>query len=112
MSDEELEQDDLDVNDEEDDEELAPADEGDADNSADDESTDSDRATPTDERFCAAPSQVSGHYNKAQYRRAGLCCIWRKEPANASWRATRAARPGCAPRHPAGHHAPRVCPRG
>ncbi len=46
MSDEELEQDDLDVNDEEDDEELAPADEGEADNSADDESTDSDRATP------------------------------------------------------------------
>ena len=50
MSDEELEQDDLDVNDEEDDEELAPADEGDADNSADDESTDSDRAIPTSKK--------------------------------------------------------------
>ena len=51
MSDEELEKDDLDVNDEEDDEEeLAAADDGDADNSADDESTDSDRATPTNKK--------------------------------------------------------------
>lgn len=45
MSDEELEQD-LDVNDEEDDEELAAADDGD-DELADDEGTDSERATPT-----------------------------------------------------------------
>ena len=45
MSDEELEQDDLDVNDEEEGEELAAADDG--DDSADDEGTDSERATPT-----------------------------------------------------------------
>jgi hypothetical protein len=45
MSDEELEQDDLDVNDEDDGEEL-PA----ADNSADEEGTDSDRATPTSKK--------------------------------------------------------------
>ncbi|KJH84145.1 hypothetical protein MCB86_05060 [Pseudomonas sp. KSR10] len=44
MSDEELEQD-LDVNDEEDDEELAAADDG--DDLADEEGTDSERATPT-----------------------------------------------------------------
>ncbi|AHL73979.1 hypothetical protein CH92_02240 [Stutzerimonas stutzeri] len=44
MSDEELEQD-LDVNDEEDEEELATADDG--DELADDEGTDSERATPT-----------------------------------------------------------------
>ncbi|HCJ29042.1 MAG TPA: hypothetical protein DHV63_07065 [Pseudomonas sp.] len=44
MSDEELEQD-LDVNDEEDDEELSAADDG--DDLADNEGTDSERATPT-----------------------------------------------------------------
>jgi hypothetical protein len=44
MSDEELEQDDLDVSDEEDGEELSAADEG--DDSLDDEGTDSERATP------------------------------------------------------------------
>lgn len=48
MSDEELEQDDLDVNDEDEGEELAaPADDGEADNSADEEGTDSERVTPT-----------------------------------------------------------------
>ncbi|NKQ12409.1 transcriptional regulator SutA [Pseudomonas sp. SST3] len=50
MSDEELEQDDLDVSDEEDGEELAAADDGEADNSADDEGTDSERATPTSKK--------------------------------------------------------------
>ncbi|MCQ4296112.1 hypothetical protein NAU58_11020 [Pseudomonas stutzeri] len=44
MSDEELEQDDLDVSDEEEGEELNAADEG--DDSLDDEGTDSERATP------------------------------------------------------------------
>jgi hypothetical protein len=44
MSDEELEQDDLDVSDEEDGEELSAADEG--DDSLEDEGTDSERATP------------------------------------------------------------------
>lgn len=50
MSDEELEQDDLDVNDEEDGEELPAADDGEADNSADEDGTDSDRATPTSKK--------------------------------------------------------------
>lgn len=45
MSDEELEQDDLDVNDEEEGEELGAADDG--DDVSDDEGTDSERATPT-----------------------------------------------------------------
>lgn len=49
MSDEELEQDDLDVTDEDEGEELA-ADDGDADNSADEEGTDSDRATPVSKK--------------------------------------------------------------
>ncbi len=44
MSDEELEQDDLDVNEDDDGEELDAADDGDA---SDDEGTDSERATPT-----------------------------------------------------------------
>ncbi len=44
MSDEELEQDDLDVSEDEDGEELDAADDGDA---SDDEGTDSERATPT-----------------------------------------------------------------
>lgn len=48
MSDDELEQDDLDVNDEDEGEDLAAAaDDGEADNSADEEGTDSERATPT-----------------------------------------------------------------
>lgn len=50
MSDEELEQDDLDVNDEDDGEELPAADDGDADNSADEEGTDSDRVAPTSKK--------------------------------------------------------------
>lgn len=50
MSDEELEQDDLDVNDEEDGEELPAADDGEVDNSADEDGTDSDRATPTSKK--------------------------------------------------------------
>lgn len=50
MSDEELEQDDLDVNDEEDGEELPAADDGEADNSVDEDGTDSDRATPTSKK--------------------------------------------------------------
>lgn len=45
MSDEELEQDDLDVTDEDEGEEMAAADDG--DDNADDEGTDSERATPT-----------------------------------------------------------------
>ena len=45
MSDEELEQDDLDVNDEEEGKELGAADDG--DDVSDDEGTDSERATPT-----------------------------------------------------------------
>lgn len=44
MSDEELEQDDLDVSEDDDEEELDAADDGDA---SDDEGTDSERATPT-----------------------------------------------------------------
>ena len=44
MSDEELEQDDLDVSEDDDGEELGAADDGDA---SDDEGTDSERATPT-----------------------------------------------------------------
>jgi translation initiation factor 1 (eIF-1/SUI1) len=50
MSDEELEQDDLDVNDEEDGEELAAADDDEADTGADDEGTDSERAIPTSKK--------------------------------------------------------------
>lgn len=50
MSDEELEQDDLDVNDEEDGDELPAADDGEVDNSADEDGTDSDRATPTSKK--------------------------------------------------------------
>jgi hypothetical protein len=50
MSDEELEQDDLDVNDEEDGEELAAADDDEADAGADDEGTDSERAIPTSKK--------------------------------------------------------------
>lgn len=46
MSDEELEQDDLDTGDEDDGEDLAAADDGEVDNSADDEGTDSERVTP------------------------------------------------------------------
>jgi hypothetical protein len=54
MSDEELEQDDLDTNDEDEGEELAAADDGEGENSADDESTDSDRATPTSKKKAKA----------------------------------------------------------
>ncbi|GAB6390082.1 transcriptional regulator SutA [Stutzerimonas marianensis] len=51
MSDEELEQDDLDVNDDEDEgEELAAADADDGDDLSDDEGTDSERATPTSKK--------------------------------------------------------------
>ncbi|MGK9065969.1 transcriptional regulator SutA [Stutzerimonas chloritidismutans] len=51
MSDEELEQDDLDVNDDEDEgEELAAADSDDSDDMSDDEGTDSERATPTNKK--------------------------------------------------------------
>lgn len=48
MSDEELEQDDLDVSDEEEGEELNAADDG--DDNLDDEGTDSERATPAKKR--------------------------------------------------------------
>ncbi|MCQ4321864.1 transcriptional regulator SutA [Stutzerimonas stutzeri] len=58
MSDEELERDDLDTSDEDEDEdedeELTAAAEGEADNSADDESTDSDRAAPTSKKKAKA----------------------------------------------------------
>lgn len=49
MSDEELEQDDLDVNDEEEGEELAAADDSEVDDSAED-GTDSERVTPTSKK--------------------------------------------------------------
>ncbi|MFG3696205.1 transcriptional regulator SutA [Stutzerimonas stutzeri] len=56
MSDEELEQDDLDVSDEEEGEELAAADDG--DDIADDEGTDSERATPTTKKAKAKATVV------------------------------------------------------
>lgn len=56
MSDEELEQDDLDVNDEDEGEDLATADDG--DDNADDEGTDSERATPTTKKAKAKPVVV------------------------------------------------------
>ncbi|MCQ4312478.1 hypothetical protein D7241_09385 [Stutzerimonas sp. VN223-3] len=56
MSDEELEQDDLDVSDEEEGEELAAADDG--DDIADDEGTDSERATPTTKKAKAKAAVV------------------------------------------------------
>lgn len=58
MSDEELEQDDLDVNDEEDGEELPAADDGDADNSADEDGTDSDRPAPASKKAKAKAAVV------------------------------------------------------
>ena len=58
MSDEELEQDDLDVNDEEDGEELATADDDEADTGADDEGTDSERATPASKKAKAKTAVV------------------------------------------------------
>ncbi len=56
MSDEELEQDDLDVNDEDEGEDLATADDG--DDNVDDEGTDSERATPTTKKAKAKPVVV------------------------------------------------------
>ncbi|HAW60993.1 MULTISPECIES: transcriptional regulator SutA [Stutzerimonas] len=69
MSDEELEQDDLDVSDEEEGEELNAADDG--DDNLDDEGTDSERATPAKKKAKAAePDELPSLEAKQKEREA------------------------------------------
>ncbi|TLX58714.1 hypothetical protein DN824_08975 [Stutzerimonas nosocomialis] len=70
MSDEELEQDDVELEEDEDSEELSAAD-TDADDGADDEGTDSERATPTKKKAKAAePDELPSLEAKQKEREA------------------------------------------